>query len=161
MASEFVYAGDCFNEIGLYDESITLGQDTEFLFRLAEKYNFETIPEVLVKIHKHEAIQLTDKGNSLLRLELRQRILQKHSGLLSEYPKLYYIHYKVIAELSYSLKLKLTGRKTMYSIIKNSPFNIRAYADLLSFELTGADATNFYNISGIKKFVTFFREKRN
>ena len=130
---------ECIDAIGLYDETIQTGQDTEFLFRLAEKYNFETIPEVLVRLHTHSSSRLNDERNNLMRLELRERFLLKHEKLLKEFPDLYYVHYKVVARLCYALKLKQRGRKTMLEIIRNSSFRITNFSDILFFELSGKD----------------------
>ncbi len=143
----------CIDTIGFYDESITMGHDTDFLFRLARKFDFETIPEILVKLHLHGTSQLTDEKNNFVRLELREKILKKNHDLLEEFPKLYYTHYKVIVDLCYKLNMKQKGRKTMLSIIKNTPFRILNFVDLLSYELAGKDTVNFYYCSKLKPVV--------
>jgi glycosyltransferase involved in cell wall biosynthesis len=148
---------ECIDEVGLYDESITTGQDTEYLFRLAGKFEFETIPEVLVKLHQHETSQLTNESNNLLRLQLREKILAKHNDLLMKYPKLYFVHYKVVVNLCFKLKLREKGRKTMMSIIKNTPFRFLNYTDLIFYELTGKDTSDLYHKSFISKIVTYFK----
>jgi glycosyltransferase involved in cell wall biosynthesis len=150
---------ECIDIIGLYDESIITGQDTDFLFRLARRFDFETIPEVLVKIHQHSYSQLTGKNNNLLRLELLEKILNKNQDLLSLFPKLYNIHYNAVARLYYNLKLKQKGRKSMFSIIKNNPFHILNYTDLFFYEWCGKDSFSFYNLSRIKKIIQFMKVK--
>jgi glycosyltransferase involved in cell wall biosynthesis len=144
---------ECIDTIGLYDESIITGQDTDFLFRLASRFDFETIPEVLVKIHQHSYSQLSNRKFDLLRLELREKILKKNEDLLTAFPKLYNVHYKIVALLCYKLKMKQKGRKTMFSIIKNNPFNIINYTDLLFFELAGKNTAGLYNASIFPKLV--------
>lgn len=151
---------ECIDDIGLYDESIVFGQDTDFLFRLAIKFEFETIPEILVKIHQHDNSQLTNKKNNLLRLELREKILQNNMDMLMEFPKLYYVHYKAVADLSYKLKLRRKGRKTMFSLINNSPFNILNFTDILFYELFGIDTVNFYYGSKFRRLVQFLKGKK-
>ena len=150
----------CIDIIGFYDELLIMGQDTDFLFRLVRNFDFETIPEVLVKIHKHGPSQLTNERNNLIRFELREKILERHIDLLKLYPKLYYIHYKHIADLCYNLKLKQKGRKTMFSIIKNSSFRFLNYTDLLSYELTGKDTIDFYIGSRLRKLIHFIKRKK-
>jgi len=149
---------ECIDAIGLYDESLKIGEDTDFLFRLVRLFNFETIPEILVKIHQHGPTQLTDKSNYPVRLELREKILNKHSDLLHQFPKLYYLHYKAVAELCYSLRLKQKGRKTIFSIIKKSPFLLLSYSDLLFFELTGKDTSSFLHRTGLINIVHLYRK---
>ena len=152
---------ECIDIVGLYDESLTMGQDADFLFRLAEKFNFETIPEVLVKIHLHQSSQLTNEKNNFIRLELREKILTKHLDLLKKFPKLYFIHYKHVADLCYGLKLKRKGRKIMLSIIKNTPFRILNFADLFFYEITGKSTIDLYYNSRLRIFVRFLKKKVN
>jgi glycosyltransferase involved in cell wall biosynthesis len=150
---------ECIDIIGFYDESIIMGQDADFLFRLAKNFDFETIPEVLVKIHQHGSSQLTDEKNNFVRLELREKILKRHLDLLNKFPKLYYVHYKYIVDLCYDLKLRQKGRKTMLSIIRNTPFRILYLIDLIFYELSGKNTLMSYNGSRLKKFVDFLKRK--
>lgn len=147
----------CIDVIGLYDESLKIGEDTDFLFRLAGNFDFETIPEVLVKIHQHDLSQLTDEKNFNIRLKQREEILERYLDLLHTFPKLFVVHYKAVAVLCYSLKLKQKGRKIMFSIIKKSPFNFMGYIDLFFFELTGKDTANFYNITRLRKVMLYLK----
>jgi len=142
---------ECIDKTGLYDESIPMGHDADFMFRLVRKYDFETIPSVLVKIHQHNDSQLTQKGNNLLRLELRERILERHSDLLYQYPKLFFVHYKHVADLSYSLHLRKKGRRAMAGIIKNNPFRLLNYCDLLCYELLGKNTHALYYHRRLRK----------
>jgi glycosyltransferase involved in cell wall biosynthesis len=149
----------CIDAIGLYDESIIMGHDTDFLFRLARKFDFETVPEILVKIHFHGHSQLTNKKNNLVRLELREKILKNHQDLLKEFPKLYHVHYRTVVNLCYSLNLRQKGRKTLLSIIKNTPLNILHYTDLLTYELFGKDTLSLYYDSWLRKFLHILKGK--
>ena len=148
---------ECVEEVGFYDETISTGQDTDYLFRLARLYDFECISEVLVKIHQHGYSQLSGTKNDLVRLGFREKILEKNMDLLTLYPKLYNIHYNVVARLCYSLKMKNKGRKTMFSIIKTNPLNLLNYADLLLYELTGKDSGYFYRVSRLRRVVQFMK----
>jgi glycosyltransferase involved in cell wall biosynthesis len=150
----------CIDAIGLYDESIIMGHDTEFLFRLAKNFEFETIPEVLVKIHFHDFSQLTNEKNNLVRLQLREKILDRHKDLLKTFPELYHVHYRVVADLCYKLKLRKKGRKTLLSIIQNTSFNILYYIDLISYELAGKDTLSLYYDSIIRRFVHLLKGKK-
>lgn len=150
----------CIDEIGLYDESLIMGHDTEFLFRLAGKFEFETIPEVLVKLHQHNSLQLTNERNNQFRLQLREKILDRHQELLKAFPELYHVHYRVVANLCYSLKLRKKGRETLLAIIRNTPFNILHITDFLTYELTGKDTIRLYFESRLRKFVHQIKRKK-
>ena len=148
---------ECIDSIGLYDETLTTSEDTEFLFRLAGKFEFETIPEVLVKLHQHDSAQLTNQRNNFIHLQNRERVLEKHHDLLIKYPRLFFVHYKVAANLYYRLKLKAKGRKTMFSIIRNTPFRFLNFTDLIFYELAGKDTTELYYGSFIRKIILYFK----
>lgn len=152
---------ECIDSIGYYDESFAMGQDADFLIRLSGRYEFRTIPEALVKIHQHGNFQLTNKENNLQRLELREKILEKHIVFLNLYPKLYNAHYKFVAELSYGLMQKKRGRKTMLAVIKHTPFNLLNLIDLLLYETTGKNSSTIYRSDRLKKLRHFlnFRSK--
>lgn len=130
---------ECIDEIGLYDETIISGQDTDFLFRLAQNFDFGTIPEVLVKIHQHDYPQLTSDQNYLIRIESREKIIDRYGDFIKQFPALYYTHYKSYADLCYNYKLRQKGRKAMFAIIKNSSFRLLNFTDLFLYEITGKD----------------------
>jgi glycosyltransferase involved in cell wall biosynthesis len=151
----------CIENTGLYDESLKVCEDTDFLFRLALKYTFETIPEVLVKIHQHGNPQLNNEDNFLQRLEGKEKIINRYEDILKQYPAVYYIHYKSYAGLCYSHNLRLKGRQAMFSIIKNSPLRFLNFADLFFYELLGKDATGFYTGSILYKIRLLMKRNKN
>lgn len=151
---------ECIDTIGLYDESLMIGEDTDFLFRLARNFDFETIPEVLVKIHQHSSTQLTGDKYFQNQVEGKEKILARYRDFIVQYPTLYYIHHKAYADYCYKWKLKRKGRNTMISILKNTPFRILTITDLLFYELTGKDTLSFYQGRKIKLFVDFLRKRK-
>lgn len=148
---------ECVESIGLYDESFTMGHDADYLIRLARKYDFETIPSALVKIHQHGSFQLTSEKNNLLRLDIREKILEKHLDFLDLYPRLFNAHYKHVADLSYRLQMKTRGRQTMLNLIKHSPFQIRNLIDLIFYEVFGKDASAIYHSGKLEKLGRFLK----
>lgn len=129
----------CIDEIGLYDETLKVGQDTDFMIRLAKKYNFQTVPEILVKIHIHVGAQLTSVKNNSVRKECYERIIERHFEFLSKYWKVIYAHNLAFANLSYSEKKKKKSRKIFWALIRKFPFKWIQYADFFCFELFGTD----------------------
>lgn len=144
---------DCFETIGIFDESLTVGEDTDLLFRLAQNFDFETIPEVLVKIHQHGTKQLTSDNNYLSRVEGKEIVLNRYHDFIAQSPELYFAHYKAYAELCYKSGFKKKGRKVMLSIIRKTPFKILNFTDLLSYEVTGKDTLNTYCGINLKRIV--------
>jgi len=135
---------DCIKETGLYDETLKVGADTDYLFRLAINYNFCTIPETLVKIHQHSLNQLTGREHNLERMRIWEIILGRYNDFLQQYHAVYIAHYNSFADLCYKLKNKKNGRRILLSIIKKKPLRIRTYVDLISYELIGNDALSRY-----------------
>ena len=125
----------CIDEIGLYDETLMVSADTDSMIRLAKKFEFRTVPEVLVKIHHHGNTQLTSKKNHNVRWECYGRIMERHFDFLSRYGKVFHAHSKAYAGLSYFVKKKKTGRKTLWTLIRKHPFKWIHYADFICFEL--------------------------
>jgi len=144
---------ECIEITGLYDESILMGHDADFLFRLVRYFNFKTIPRVLVKIHHHIEHQLTDKKNDLMRLRFREKILAGNMDLIDQYSELYRIHFRQIAELSYGLGLRTKGRLAIRGILQRFPFSIRDYADWFAYEISGKDLFDALFIRKFKRLI--------
>ena len=95
---------ECYFDAGLYNEEFIVCNDTEFLFRLSQKYEFSVLPEILVKIHRHSRDQLTHTNKNDIRIKFHQRILDENKNFLSLYPKLYDVHFNKIQVLKNGLK---------------------------------------------------------
>jgi len=128
---------ECIDELGYYDETLTVGEDTEYLIKLSKQYNFRTVPEVLVKIHHHGSTQLTHQKYVGIKQACYGRIIARHFDFLSEYFGVINMHNLVYAGLCYELKKKKAGRKAMMRIIKKFPGKRILYADLICYELFG------------------------
>lgn len=127
----------CLNESGYYDEELQVGEDTDFLFRLASRHKFMTIPEVLVRIHAHERNQLTGKQNYALRIAGKEIILKRYEEILKKYPKVYIAHYHGYTCLCYESGLKIKARKAIKSVMCKQPFRLIVYIDYLTLEISG------------------------
>jgi glycosyltransferase involved in cell wall biosynthesis len=150
---------ECIDTIGLFDESLKIGEDTDFLFRLVQKYEFGTIPEILIKIHQHDEDQLTN--NSYIRIAMKEKIMERYHDFLADYLLVHYMHYKNYADLCYQWKLRRKGRKAMFSIIKNSPFRFLNFLDLFLYEVSGKDTITLYKQSIFKKAIRFLKIKNS
>ncbi len=149
----------CIDDIGLYDESLIVCEDTDLLFRLARKFDCETIPESLVKLHQHDSAQLTSDQNHLVRVEGKEKVLGRYDDFMLRYPAVYYTQYKAFAGICYKHGLKQKGRKIMVDIIKNTAFRFLNYTDSIFFELTGKDTATLYAASPARKLVRFLKGK--
>ncbi|MBF0226309.1 MAG: glycosyltransferase family 2 protein [Desulfobacterales bacterium] len=157
---------NCINMIGLYNESFQVCEDTEYLFRLVKKVKFATIPEILVKIHRHDKHQLTNQTMDKLRLDLHQKILKENIDFIDSYPKLFYVHSQRIVKLCYSLKMKQRGRKMLLRMWRKLPSRVSIFMDLVFYEWIGEDMASYLNKTITKKLLSrvknrIYRMKRS
>lgn len=133
---------ECIDKKGLYDETLFVCSDTDFLFRLAQNYSFQTIPEPLVKIHQHNLSQLTGSNNNLERIRTKEIIMERYNDVFKKYRLLHFVHNNGYANLCYKTGLKKKGRKAIWEMIRMRPFRILTYSDLFAFEFTGKNSGN-------------------
>jgi glycosyltransferase involved in cell wall biosynthesis len=150
---------EIFDIIGYYDETLTMCEDTEFFFRLVKKFEFRALPEILVKIHRHEGEQLTDIDKDRLRLNLHLKILIDNADFISPYRNLFYIHYWRIAEMCYSTNIKQLGRRILLKMWKNSLHRKEIVKDFICYELYGYCFVIFENLKNRNGFIYFLLTK--
>jgi len=150
---------ECLDIIGGYNESFQVCEDTEHLFRLVRRFDFATIPEVLVKIHHHEGGQLTHRDKDKLRLELHERILMENADFIARYPELGCVHFRRLAQIAYSLRMKGKGRQMLLKMLKNRPAYFAWLADFVCYECFGGDAASVWGQSRVRKVLS--RVKRS
>jgi glycosyltransferase involved in cell wall biosynthesis len=150
---------ECIDTVGLYNETFVVCEDTEHLFRLARHFAFATIPEILVKLHRHHDGQLTDHSKNGLRLTLHERILAENASFIEPYPELTYVHLRRLAELSYSLRLKHKGRQILLRTLKLFPLRASIAVDFIFYECFGVNSETFWNRCVVKTILS--RAKRS
>jgi len=127
---------DCFDAIGLFDETFTVGEDTELLLRLSEKFNSLPIPEYLVKVHHHPGVHLFH--HVLQQAVIYEKILQKHHDLLQKRPSLRtYLYYK-IGWWYYYGNNRRKGRKYLTKTLQAEPFNVKKWLIFIYLEIFGS-----------------------
>jgi glycosyltransferase involved in cell wall biosynthesis len=82
-ASTVVLRRDCFDEVGLFDETIEFGEEYEMWIRIAHAFDFVFLPEPLVRYSVHSSRLSTNYGVMIRGLE---RQLQKHGDFFAAYP---------------------------------------------------------------------------
>jgi glycosyltransferase involved in cell wall biosynthesis len=97
-ASTLLVRRDVVDEIGGFDENLPRGNDGDFIRRVAERYEVEVVPEVLV----HYFAENEGKGNPRITGNDRQSILNAirgHEAKLSKFPDFLVKNPKVHAAL--------------------------------------------------------------
>lgn len=127
---------ECLEKTGIYDEDLIVCCDTDFLIRLAENFKCETLPEVLVRIHKHDLPRLTSGFRNHERIVTRELLFHRYKDSFISYPKMYITHMASLCALCYVSDQVPKGRRAFFKLIKKKPLRVRTYFDLISLELT-------------------------
>ncbi|MCB0164572.1 MAG: glycosyltransferase family 2 protein [Anaerolineae bacterium] len=127
----------CFSTVGLFDETLSNMEDSDFLMRMSDSFGYKTIPEVLIKIHLHDGPQLTDPTPK--KAEALKRFIAKHQEHLSQTPQKWILAHRTLAELYYQTGYKAEGRKVMQTLLKTNFFRLKSWKSLLLFELFGTE----------------------
>ena len=126
---------DCFEEVGLFDESLLI-EDTDFLLRLlAHGVRFDSVPETLVRVHRHP-------GPKLSRRFLEPKHMQEHEQLLSRYAGFLESHTEIAANLQdtlcfrcYSKGDRRRAHRLLLQRLQARSLTFRSVRILLYFEL--------------------------
>lgn len=74
----------CFDEVAPFDETLPACQDKDLWIRLAARYGFAWVPDILVTVHIHGRQITADLAS---KIRAREHILRKHAELLTDQPK--------------------------------------------------------------------------
>lgn len=119
---------ECFLEVGGFDESLPTAVDADLMVRLAVKYNYKPLREILVNVFVDADNKLTEKF--ALRAEVLKKIMAKHPEIKK--------HLEVEAQYFYQMaknyyragmSSKALGR--IMSAIAKSPSTVKFYKLLL------------------------------
>jgi len=142
----------CFQRSGLFDEELPACQDWDMWIRLAKYYEFDFIPEALVKAYIHgEQISTNLKA----RIRAREMLLKKYYEDLSKYPSIISDHLNRIGIL-YCLGNNLErARKYFLLSIKKKLVQRSAYFNFflsLSFPKILMKKCEGKKIDGIRRY---------
>lgn len=126
---------ECFCGAGCFDENINLQslEDWDFWIRVAKLYEFDFVPEVLVKRYLHGQ-QLTT-GVLVKKLRARETILEKHKEDLARQPAILADHLNRLAVLRCLNGDLRTAKKFLIRSIIKRPLQRFAYAHFIPLVL--------------------------
>ena len=125
---------EVFEKIGLFNESLTRGNDGDFIRRVSQKYEVDYLPEVLVKVnagHGYDRISSNDVQGVVNAIRSQREKLKKFREELYRYPYQASNIYTAIA-FDYGVIMKW-GECILYYIkaVSKFPFNINIYRKIM------------------------------
>jgi glycosyltransferase involved in cell wall biosynthesis len=89
---------ECFDEVGLFDEELSSCQDWDMWLRIAARFEFDFVPEILIRINIHGEHIST---NYAAMIPGRTRMIQKHWDEFKIYPSILVIHLKRLGKMHF------------------------------------------------------------
>jgi glycosyltransferase involved in cell wall biosynthesis len=118
----------CLVDVGGFDESLPGTQDRDLWIRLAKRFSFDFVEEVLVHHHIHGE-QIT--SNLDRKIEARKRLLAKYRADLASHPDIMAQHLWRLGMLCCADSRYAEGRRFIWQAIRWQPRLRGAYRDLL------------------------------
>ncbi len=120
---------ECFDAIGVFDESLAGAQDRDLWIRLAGAYRFDGVPQVLVRRHIHGAQITTSLPAKIL---AKQQIIAKYARELRDQPRQLAQHQWRLGILLCVAGDRAAGRRALCASILARPWQKSAWRDLLT-----------------------------
>lgn len=139
---------DCFEKVGMFDESFIVMEDWELFLRMAQYYQFRYINEPLVTMYRQSRGLSTKHGEHINSL---QQILKTYSEQIRRDKKTLAKYYYWLGDLSCSCGKLSQGRDYFIQSLRVYPLDARIFVAFL-VSLLGE---NIYNILS-----TNYRERR-
>ena len=136
----------CFEKVGLFDESLGFADDYDMWLRISKEFQFEYIDEPLVNYLLHDdQPSLSHNYEAVIRdIEI---LLKKHAPLLASNKKSHSGRYRMLGEAYLFTGNIRKGRQAFVKAIKLYPFEIRHYYNW------------FLSLLGAKNFKKFKESK--
>jgi glycosyltransferase involved in cell wall biosynthesis len=119
----------CFDDVGLFDESLPARQDWDMWIRLSKEFHIEAVPEVLVLAGEHAGDRV--RGNRAKSIQANTYIYQKYrddraaAGFLVQ-RKAAAVYHATVARLLHSVSRVAAFKHYALSLL-NNPFLTRTY----------------------------------
>jgi glycosyltransferase involved in cell wall biosynthesis len=83
------FKAECFEAIGLFDESLRCVEDADLFLRLlAAGIQPAVVPEILVEIHNHSGVRLTGSSMVQCRVAENEWLIERYAPFFAQYPGL-------------------------------------------------------------------------
>ena len=125
-SSNTIVKRNVLDDVGFFDENLEVGEDRDMWIRIAQKYDFDFVPELLFRYYIHQN-NITKTTSNLRKTKDEERIIEKYKDIYTKFPKLYSNELRWVVRafiLGYNL---IKGRSYLKQSIKYNKLNIRSY----------------------------------
>jgi hypothetical protein len=126
---------ECFDDVGIFDETLPGTQDRDMWIRLARRFSFDFVPDILVRHHIH-GDQIT--ADLKRKVEARERILEKYRPDLEAHPDVMANFLWKLGMLCCADGRHKKGRRFIRQAVRIKPHLTGAYRDLIQSMLAPA-----------------------
>ena len=118
---------ECFEKIGLFDESLMAAQDYDLFIRLARHYHFDAVREPLVVVHMDAVHRITT--DVIAQIKGKQAFLTKYARELPRLSRLKGHFNYVIGTLLLQQDKRDEGRKHLFRAVVSDPFILKYWVN--------------------------------
>jgi glycosyltransferase involved in cell wall biosynthesis len=132
----------CFDVVGMFDERFRSAVDTDFVLRLAQRFQGREIPEYHVRFHQHDDVRAgSDSGH---RASAYSILIDRHRAAIQSDAALWTYFHNRTGRLHYQAGDRSEGRRCLVRSLRRRPLQVRTWILLLSFELFGRRGGAWY-----------------
>jgi len=117
---------EIFKKVGLFDESLSGREDWDLFLRIAKYYQFDFIPELVVKARVHQGYHLSSKSRLPL-AESNLKVTLRHMDYLQKKPQLLSMKLRTAGNLFCQAGDLRRGRALFLRSTKANPLNLLTY----------------------------------
>ncbi len=110
-------------EVGGFNEELPASQDLELYLRLAKRYKFKAVKEVLLKYHLHESDQI--KNNLSGYLQAKKYVYEKYKDDITKDKRLWSVNLYQIAIVELLMGRKKRAKKLVNRAWRIDPMNLK------------------------------------
>ena len=115
----------CFEEIGYFDTDLKAGQDWDLSLRLAQKFSFDFVDQILFLWNQHGGDRITNDISNLI--SGWSLIIEKHGVLFTQHPKALSKHLANLSRYQLLYEDFLTARMSGMRAVRACPSYIISY----------------------------------
>jgi glycosyltransferase involved in cell wall biosynthesis len=135
--SGLTFRKEVFKECGNFREDLPAAEDTEFLLRITQKYNFNYIDSILININQESSDRLSKNFEKLA--IAYKKFLPGHFSIINKSSQLQLKYYYKMMWLNYYIKDRKSSRKYFLKLLKNINVDLKSIVIFFLFELFPLD----------------------